>query len=262
MPELPDLEIYKDNLYARLTCKRLAAVQVFAPQKVHAAQETLAQALVDETLAGIARNGKELFFRFTGDKALSVHLMLNGTIAVTQDARDLERIPGKILALSFAQETLVFSDVGGLCNIHYPARVSTVPDALSDAFTPAYWMTVARKHASANIKAFLIDQKVVRGIGNAYADEILWHARIAPQSIVGKIPQEAMARLHEDIGAVLLDAIESIRCIAPDIITGEVRSFLQVHNPSLRKTATGAPIRVAQVAQKTTYFTDEQARYV
>lgn len=112
-----------------------------------------------------------------------------------------------------------------------------------------------------NIKAFLINQKVVKGIGNAYVDEILWHARVSPHSKVGKIPEEVMVGLYNAINIVLKEAIVSIKAIAPDIISGEERSFLQVHNKSKKQTETGFPIIVERIASKTTYFTEEQIFY-
>jgi formamidopyrimidine-DNA glycosylase len=78
---------------------------------------------------------------------------------------------------------------------------------------------------------------------------------------VGKIPETAMTALHQSIGIVLREAIESIRRIAPDIYTGEERSFFKVHNKKYRQTETGADILVERIAGKTTYFTKEQVSY-
>ena len=129
------------------------------------------------------------------------------------------------------------------------------------AFTPDYFGKAARKAPMTNIKAFLIDQRVVRGIGNAYADEILWAARVSPRSLTGRIPPEVMLALHQAIGAVLRDAVASIRELSPDRISGEERSFLKVHNKARKQTETGFPILVEQIASKTTYFTEEQTLY-
>ncbi|MDR0286633.1 MAG: hypothetical protein LBI03_02840, partial [Clostridiales bacterium] len=167
----------------------------------------------------------------------------------------------KVFSLDFERETIVFSDKGGLCTIKYMPTFSKTPDAFSDAFTPEYFLKVARKKPMVNIKAFLIDQSIVKGIGNAYVDEILWNARISPYSLVGNIPEENKLILYNAINIVLEEAIKSIKRVSPNRISGEERSFLKVHNKNLKQTETGYPIIVERVASKITYYTKEQVLY-
>ena len=260
MPELPDLEVFKTNIYNRLTSKRLAGLEVFNPQKVRAAREATPAAFVGRDLLRIERFGKELFFDFGDRRTIAAHLMLNGEISVVaQEA--VSAIRFKVLALRFERETVVFSDRGGLCNIRYMPPAERTPDAFGASFTWDYFLAAARAKSRVNVKAFLIDQKVVKGIGNAYADEILWAARISPHSLVGKIPEDRLKALYQAIGTVLHEAVEAIKRISPDIISGEERSFLKVHNKLLRKTQSGCPIRVERIASKITYHTGEQILY-
>ena len=72
-----------------------------------------------------------------------------------------------------------------------------------------------------NIKTFLLDQKNIRGIGNAYADEILWEAGISPLSVCNKIPDKKIKEMAKAISFVLEDAEKQIRKAQPDIISGE-----------------------------------------
>ena len=261
MPELPDLEVFKTNIYGRLTSKRLVGLEVFAPQKVSAPGEILLGNFVGRDLARIDRVGKELIFDFGDRKTLAAHLMLSGEISIVpQEAVGAIRF--KIFSLCFERETIVFSDRGGLCTIRQMPLPDKAPDAFGAAFTPEYFRAAARAKARVNIKAFLIDQKVVKGIGNAYADEILWAARISPYSLVGKIPEDRLEALYRAIGTVLRDAINSIRRIAPNIISGEERGFLKVHNKTIKKTETGYPIHVERIASKITYYTEEQTTYL
>lgn len=111
-------------------------------------------------------------------------------------------------------------------------------------------------------KAFLIDQSIVRGIGNAYADEILWQAKISPKSAVGKIPDYVIEELLASIKSVLTEAVEEIKKISPKIISGEVPGFLRIHHPDRSESPTGHRIIKQQVASKTTYFTAEQVLYI
>lgn len=112
------------------------------------------------------------------------------------------------------------------------------------------------------MKAFLIDQSILRGIGNAYVDEILWHARIAPKSVVGKIPDHVIEDLLISIKSVLTEAIDEIKKRKPETISEEVRDFLRVHNPDRSESPTGHRIMTEQVASRITYFTEEQVLYV
>ena len=261
MPELPDLEVFKGNIYKQLSSKRLVGVKVYNHNKVITPESMLQNELVDRELSAINRYGKELLFDFGTGRIIAAHLMLSGRVSIVRDVGPVESIRHKIFAMNFENENVVFSDVGGLCTIKYNPPRDGVPDAFGDDFTPEYFLGIARKKAAVNIKAFLIDQKVVKGIGNAYADEILWRGRVSPHSKVGKIPQEVMLGLYEAILAVLKEAVVSIRAIAPDIISGEERRFLQVHNKARKQTDTGFPILVERVASKTTYFTTEQVLY-
>ena len=260
MPELPDLEVFKINIFKRITSKRLVGLEVFNQKKVNAPQTKLIDELKGQELLNINRIGKELYFDFGNKKTVAAHLMLNGEMSIV-DKAGIGEIKFKIFAFNFEKESLVFRDMGGLCTIKYMPEINKAPDVFDDAFTLKYFLDVAHNKSRVNIKAFLIDQSIARGIGNAYVDEILWSARISPHSIVGKIPDDVLSTLYVCIGTVLRSAIESIKTISPDIISGEERSFLEVHNKTKKKSKTGYPIIIEKIASKTTYYTEEQILY-
>jgi formamidopyrimidine-DNA glycosylase len=268
MPELPDLHVYSINLKKRILDKNIASVTICNPRKFDT-PNTFCQKLTGTNIQDIVREGKELYFLLANQNSFSVHLMLNGKFfIVNQDAT--EKISGKILALNFEasaeaapeHEALVIADYQGLCKISLNPKATKSPDALSDKFTFEYFAKVLQKNAPKNIKAVLIDQNVVRGIGNAYVDEILWKADISPESVSGKIPEEKLKDLYKAIPFILNDAIQNILKLSPDIIGGEERSFLKVHNPRKKQTDNGDKIIVKTVASKTTYFTDKQKLYI
>ena len=261
MPELPDLEVFKGNIFKRLTSKRLVDVTVYH-QKVTYPQDMLKAELSGRELTAINRFGKELLFDFGDGRIIAAHLMLSGKISIVSNVNAAESIRFKIFSLNFENESIVFSDMGGLCTIKYRPPWDGTPDAFGADFTPEYFLHIARKKSTVNIKEFLTNQKVVKGIGNAYVDEILWHARVSPYSIVGKIPAEVMIELYHAIGTVLKEAIDSIKAISPDIISGEERRFLKVHTKLKKQTDTGFPIIIERISSKTTYYTKEQVLYV
>jgi len=257
MPELPDLHVYSENLEKLILNKTIVSVTVYDIRKI-ATPSLFSEKLQNASIRSIVREGKELHFMLTNGNSFGVHLMLSGKFFVAaQD--DVGKINSKIAALFFEdKQAFIINDYQGLCKVTLNPRVSKVPDALSPTFTFEYLKGIAKKNPWKNVKAVLIDQHIVRGIGNAYVDEILWKADISPQSVLGKIPEEKLKELYEAIPLVLNDAIHNIRKIKPDLINGEERSFLQVHNPNKTLTDNGDRIIVKTVASKKTYFTDKQ----
>ena len=106
-----------------------------------------------------------------------------------------------------------------------------------------------------------MDQHIIRGIGNAYADEILWAARISPLSASSKIPADKIKKLLSSIKSVLKNAEKQILKAEPDKISGELRDFLKVHNSKKKKSPTGGEILIITLNSRKTYYTDEQEEF-
>jgi formamidopyrimidine-DNA glycosylase len=261
MPELPDLHIYALNLKKEIQNKYIASVAIFNSRKLDT-PNIFCEKLTGTNIQDIVREGKELYFLLANQNTFSVHLMLHGKFFIINQ-NDTEKIGGKILALHFEDHSaLVVADYDGLCRVSLNPRAAKAPDAMSDKFTQEYFTKIISKNALKNIKAVLIDQNVVRGIGNAYVDEILWKAGISPESVSGKIPEEKLTDLYKAIPFIMTWAIENIQKISPNIINGEERSFLNVHVPRKNNTDNGDKIIVKTIATKKTYFTDKQKLYI
>jgi formamidopyrimidine-DNA glycosylase len=257
MPELPDLTVFSANLASKLNGQTVKSVEAFNDKRLNVTAAALQDALVGASLKDVQREGKELLFQFSNDSSLLIHLMLSGGFTITETP---DPIKFKALTISFENgTTLVASDPKGLLSVKLNHPPSKVPDALD--IDVDYLRGKIAKKLKMVAKAFLIDQSIVRGIGNAYADEILWEARISPKSIMGKIPDDRIEALFNSMRTVLIDAVDQIRKINPDIISGEVRDFLKVHNSRRRQCPNGRPIIREQIASKTTYYTDEQVLY-
>ena len=130
------------------------------------------------------------------------------------------------------------------------------PDALSKTVNAAFLKEQLQSRAT--IKSLLMDQHVIRGIGNAYADEILWEAGISPFSIGQKIPAAKVTALAKAVKSILTNAEKQILKAEPDIISGEVRGFLKIHNAKKKESPGGAKILTATVGGRKTYYTEEQ----
>ena len=258
MPELPDLTVFSDNLTSKLKGKSVQSIEYHKDKRLNVSQDVLQNALIHASLEAVRRSGKEIEFRFSNSSVLFIHLMLSGGFAVT---RTPETVKFKVMTIYFADGiALVVKDPKGLVTVNLNPTTSNVPDSLD--VDEAYLRKKISEKPKLLAKAFLIDQSIVRGIGNAYADEILWLARISPKSIVAKIPDAEIEVLLSSMRTVLIEAIDEIRKTSPEIISGEVRDFLKIHNPNRQHSPSGRLIIKEQVASKTTYFTDEQVLYV
>jgi formamidopyrimidine-DNA glycosylase len=261
MPELPDLTVYSENLKMRILNKNIASVTIGNPYKV-SSPNLFCGKLNGTSIQDIVRDGKELRFLLANNNSFNVHLMLSGKFFICKQD-EAAKIGSKIIVLYFDDDqAFVTADYQGLCKVTLNQKEAKAPDVLSETFTLEYFQGIAKKNANKNVKAVLIDQNVVRGIGNAYVDEILWKANISPESVLGKIPEEKLRDLFQAIPFILNEAIQMIRKITPDIINGEERGFLKVHNPRKQCTDEGDKIIKKTVAAKTTYFTDKQKLYI
>jgi formamidopyrimidine-DNA glycosylase len=160
---------------------------------------------------------------------------------------------------------LLFKDGTGLALTDYQRMAAATlnpetkksPDALSKELNYGF-LKERLSEKRTNIKIFLMDQHVVRGIGNAYADEILWDAGIAPASVCNKIPESKIKALARSIKSVLKAAEKQILKEHPQIINGEVRDFLKIHNSKKKYSPTGRLIHHKMLNSRITYYTDEQ----
>ena len=255
MPELPDLQAFSVNLQKRLHKKKVKDVNLVLSKKSNATEAALKKALDKQPLTEVFRDGKELSFRFGKDTILRLHMMLRGKLYVVDKDEEPKYT---ILEVIFDDDTkLVLTDFQKAATITLNPEPSEVPDAMSDEVDAAFLKAVLGKKKT-NIKNILLDQHNLKGIGNAYADEILWDAKISPFSIGNKIPDAAIRRLAKSIKSVLKHAEKQILKKEPDIISGEVRDFLDIHNSKKSHSPTGGKIISTTINSRVTYYTEEQ----
>jgi formamidopyrimidine-DNA glycosylase len=251
MPELPDLEVFSHNLTKQLKGVALDKIVITTRAKTNV-PKTKFQVLKGQKIKAVYREGKELRFGFTKD-ILGLHLMLHGKLYWQEDAPE----KNTLLTLAFRNGSILgLTDFQGQARISLNPEASDVPDALDKTVTLAFWKDALQTKAV--IKNVLLDQHVVRGIGNAYADEILWAAKISPFSIAGKIPLPAIRKLAAAVKKVLNNGIKQVKKMQPDIIGGEVRGFLGVHNAKKAESPTGKKILQKTAGGRKTYYTEEQ----
>jgi len=256
MPELPDLQVFSSNLNKRFSGKTLKKISIENKKKLKNSVEEF-KALEGKELKKIYREGKELYFQFSDKNILAMHLMLRGQLYFFEKKNTHKYTIAELL---FDDTGIALTYFKGMENVHLNPEESKAPDALADEMNISFLKeTLSAKKTV--IKTILLDQHIIRGIGNAYADEILWEAGISPFSVSNKIPADKIKDLATAIKKVLRDGEHQIKKEKPDIISGEIRDFLKIHNSYKTQSPTGAKIQQKTIGGRKTYFTNEQELY-
>jgi formamidopyrimidine-DNA glycosylase len=255
MPELPDLQVFSRNLHRKLSGKTLKKLLVPVTKKLKMPVSKFKKALEGQELKQVYREGKELHIEFNNGNVLGLHLMLHGDLHLF-DGKNVQK--NTILEMTFDDETgLALTDWQAMATPTLNPEPRDAPDALAREVNVNFLKQRMQKTRT-SVKNLLLDQHIIRGIGNAYADEILWDAGISPFSVSNKIPEQKIKALAKSIKKVLNNAEKQIIKTHPDIISGEVRDFLQIHHSKKEKSPTGAAIQTKVLGSRKTYFTDEQ----
>ena len=233
MPELPDLEIIREVLAPRLTGQTIAAVEVVRPLVVRdLTGQGFAETIAGQAFAGVQRRGKVLLFPLQAGPTLAVNCKLAGRL---QHALPHERRLSKthvVMSLSGGHE-LRYSDRRTMGQIYLTTSLAAIPgwsEMGPEPFDLALEDFRERlRPYRGEIKGVLTRGRAVAGIGNAYADEICFAARVHPYRKRSSLTEKETARLYEAMQSVLHQAIDTLRERVGTEIHREVRDFLAVH---------------------------------
>jgi formamidopyrimidine-DNA glycosylase len=213
MPELPEVEVLARHLRPLICGKTIRGVimrhaKVLAPTSPQKFRRTLLGA----KFTGLARRGKYLLFQLRAPDrkepvTLLGHLGMTGRIFLARKNEPLPRHAAVVLDLG--DENFIYEDTRyfGRLTLDVSAVEKLGPEPLGDDFQPATFAESLKRSRQA-IKVRLLDQTLVAGIGNIYASEALFRARISPRLPARKLSQSQVARLWRAIRAVLARAIE------------------------------------------------------
>jgi formamidopyrimidine-DNA glycosylase len=257
MPELPDIEVFSRNLKKMYGGKKLSKIKVLNDKNIKDSQKELSKALEGQKLKDVYRSGKEMRFLFSNGNILGIHLMLTGDLIPFEDTN--ERKSTKVEFYFEGGNNLALTDRFKAAHVKLNPEEKEGIDALDPKLNYRYLKKAFNRKKA--IKDLLLDQNVIRGIGNAYSDEILWQSKISPFSKANAIPDEKIKELAKIIKKVLKNATNKIYKNHPDLIHGEIRDFLDIHTKKKEKSPTGAKIKIAERGMLKTYYTDEQVLY-
>ncbi|MBJ7336330.1 bifunctional DNA-formamidopyrimidine glycosylase/DNA-(apurinic or apyrimidinic site) lyase [Mycolicibacterium sp.] len=218
MPELPEVEVVRRGLAAHIVGKKISAVRVNHPRAVRRHEEgpaDLTARLLDNVITGTGRRGKYLWLTLGSGDALVVHLgmsgqMLLGPVTKTEHLR-VATLLDDGTAMSFVDQRTfggwMLADLVTVDGTEVPVPVAHVArDPLDPLFDSAAVVKVLRgKHSE--IKRQLLDQTVVSGIGNIYADESLWRAKVNGGRIAESLTKPTLAAILGHAADVMRDAL-------------------------------------------------------
>jgi formamidopyrimidine-DNA glycosylase len=260
MPEVPELNVMSSTIQKLYKGKKVRSTEILWTKRVKASQQEFDDALVGAQLNSVHREGKEMHLQFDNGNVLGMHLMLTGAITT---------LPSDI-NVKYPIFELIFEDGGGFIvgdgmgqakPILNP-EIPSIPDIEGNDFTLEYFAGLIKKRRIA-IKDLIQDQKVIRGIGNAYADEILWAAKISPWSVSNRVPDFKIKDLYNailDVTKAASRELEGVKVSEFDFSL-ENKDHRFVHNPKRTHSPEGEEILKGKVGSSKTFYTDSQVLY-
>jgi formamidopyrimidine-DNA glycosylase len=239
VPELPDLTVVAEELVRRVAGRTVIEATAPTPILLRATPDEVA-ALAGSTIGAARRRGKFLLVpidRPDGQgRILAANAMLAGRFWLVADGDRVRARTGLRLRLDGGEELrYVDREMLGKLYLVAPDRLDDIPgwsemgpDADDTDLTLERFRERIRRHPG-ELKPLLRNSRFVAGIGNAYSDEILWDARLAPFRRRSSLRPEDVDRLYASMRSVLADAINRLRTLVPPDIQTQHREFLKVH---------------------------------
>jgi len=262
MPELPEVETIRNELIPYIVKRRFIGVTVRDEKAIRQPPvNEFCQRLVGQEIDSLERRGKYLIFRLYSGEALVIHLKMSGALLLNPEQ---PYIYARVVFNLDNNDQLVFTDrrrLGALWLVKSEQDIigKLGPEPLTPAFTSDALAKKLGKHR-APIKAVLLDQTIFAGIGNMYADEALFAARVHPLRTANSLsPQETQA-LHEAVCHVLRSAIENKGASIdtykrPDGKPGTAHfNFNVAHRKGKPCPVCGTPIQRLAIRNRGSYF--------
>jgi len=229
VPELPEVETVRRGLHELIIGREIKAVEHDWPKSFPNAAADVKQFLIGASIADVRRRAKVLLIDLSTGYTLVIHLKMTGQLVYRANnvafgaGHPNESLVGELpdrstrVTFTFADGSLLyFNDQRKfgwvrlipsleVPNIDFMQKVG--PEPLDAEFTASDFAARFTRRANLPIKAALLDQTVVAGVGNIYADESLWGAKIHPQTLVKNMSNKQFKKLHKELRYVLNLAI-------------------------------------------------------
>ncbi len=230
MPELPEVETVKRGLFRLIVGKKIRTVSSNTARSFPNATNDVNQFLVNAEIKDVRRRAKVLLIDLSTNYTLVIHLKMTGQLVFVNNVARfgaghpnnslIGTLPDKSTRVTFDfadGSHLYFNDQRKfgwvrliptleVPNIDFMKKVG--PEPLEADFTAGEFAERFKRRARTNIKAALLDQTVIAGVGNIYADESLWGARIHPERLVSSLTKSEIRQLYTNVRLIMNLAIE------------------------------------------------------
>ncbi|MFA5753866.1 MAG: bifunctional DNA-formamidopyrimidine glycosylase/DNA-(apurinic or apyrimidinic site) lyase [Patescibacteria group bacterium] len=283
MPELPEVETIRRDLAEHILNQSVASIHILSAKTAHNPAAFFKKSLQGREFQSVSRRGKLLIFDIRDGDFLLVHLKMTGQLIYIDKKRrvagghssGVDRIVDKKLPGRHTRVWLEFKNGGrlffndlrkfgywkivGQAELDKILRDNYGPEPLTGLFTVSSLSAVA-KGKKVKIKALLLDQKRIAGLGNIYVDEALWLAGIKPTRLAQSLSSAEIKKLWQAINKVIAKAIKYRGTTFSDYVDsrgqkGNFSNFLQVYGRAGEKCARcGGTIKKEKIAGRGTHY--------
>ena len=262
MPELPDLTVYIDHLQRRIVGTALHGIRIGSPFVLRSVTPTVEE-VRGRRVEDVTRIAKQLVMQLTGETFVVLHLMIAGRLRWHEAGRALPRRNG-LAAFDFDAGTLIFTEASHKKRASLrlvagrPALEELNPGGLEVFHIDLATFATRLRATPHTVKRALTDQRVFAGIGNAYSDEILFHARMSPFRLGRNLSDAEMASLFAACREVLANWARHLGERTGDAFPSKVTAFqpdMAVHGKYRQPCPTcGAPVqRILRAENESNY---------
>lgn len=252
MPELPDVAYLRKYFDEHALQRKIKDLEVLQKRMVRGGSpKELEKVLANDTFKSTDRHGKWLLIKTKKGKCLAMHFGMTGNLEFLEDG---EMPKSARVVFEFTDHNkLIFTDrrmLGGMELVKDKDELIKKhhlgPDALDISWDE---FREALKGKKGKVKPVLMDQSILAGIGNLYADEILFQAKVHPESSVNHLDEKELKKIYSCIQLVLKTAIKHMgkRKGLPD-------SYLLPHREKGGECPCGGNVEIIEVGGRTTYF--------
>ncbi|QOR65041.1 DNA-formamidopyrimidine glycosylase [Cytobacillus suaedae] len=238
MPELPEMETYKNLLNQKLRGKVIKEVLINREKSINVPVPQFKSEVTGARIIEIERAAKQLIFHLDNGKYLLLHLMLGGLMYIGNEQDSPDRT--KQIELIFEHNRLYFIGLRlGYLHLYNQTELGAEladlgPDPLSEQFTFQRFEELALSRKGM-LKTTLVNQQFIEGIGNCYSDEICFHAKILPTRKFNELEGEDVKLLYTSIQSVLKEAIRlggymEMKLFESDLLTGGYNDNCMVYD--------------------------------
>jgi formamidopyrimidine-DNA glycosylase len=268
MPELPEVETIARSLVPRLAGRRIAAVDLLYRPLLRTGGRQALEAMPGRRVLGVHRRGKMLLIECEGGRTLVFHLKMTGQFLFAAEGAPRDKHVRLAVRFEDRRDELRFRDVRKfgflLCLEGEPERAcgelaGLGPEPL-EVGLPEFKAIIGARRG--RVKSLLLDQTRIAGVGNIYADETLFEARIHPETPASSLRPEAVERLYLAMRKILAAAVEAGGSTLTDAgyrdADGNAGDFQFDHKVYARKgepcLVCGAPIRMRHIGGRSSHF--------